>query len=131
MPKPSWAACKAPLATAGAAFSSAPMLLPKGFPWPGTPRLKEPMSRRKRFKYCTATGFPVKLVGFLSVLMAALVGGEVKSFKLTVQFCPPWQREQLAWAKSVRPAAISAGTGALGKPAIGALGVRTAKRTHS
>src|SRR6266581_5712228 len=108
--------------TAGAAVSSAPMLLPSGLPCPGTPRLNEPMSRKNRFRYCTPTGLPVK-VPVRSVKISEPAGGEVKSFKLTVQLSPPWQLEQLAWIKRERPEAISAGEGALGKPATGAFGV--------
>ena len=55
----------------------------------------------------------------------------MKSFKLAVQLSPPWQLEQLAEMKSERPARISAAEAALGKPATGAFGVRTALRTHS
>src|SRR5437867_12121787 len=104
------------------------MLLPRLLPWPGTPRLKEPMSRRKRFRYCAPTGLPKKLVGLRSVTNSVV--GEVKSFRLRVQFSPPWHREQLC-AKSVRPVAMSAGAGAFGKSGNGPLGVRTALRTHS
>src|SRR6185295_7162156 len=111
----------------------APMLLPNRLPCPGTPRLNEPTSRRKRFKYWAATGLPTKFVGLRSVKSSAPAGGEVKSFRLTVQSRPPWQLAHPAFRKRVRPCATVEGTGALGRPAFvnGALGVRTALRTHS
>src|SRR5882672_7440728 len=88
------------------------------------------MSRRKRLRYCAPTGLPAK-VPVRSVKISVLAGGEVKSFRLAVQLSPPWQLEQLAEMKSERPARISAAEAALGKPATGAFGVRTALRTHS
>src|SRR5262245_53800360 len=107
------------------------MLGPNGLPWPGTPRLNEPMSRRKRLRYCVPTGFPVKLVGLRSVKISPFAGGEVKSFKLVVQFGPPWQFAQPAWVNNMRPIAMSDADAPFGRPASGAFGVRTAKRTHS
>src|SRR2546427_170621 len=93
--------------------------------------LKEPMSRRNRFRYCTPTGLPVKLVGLRSVKISEPAGGEGKSFLLTVQLPPPWHWAQPACRNRVRPAIRSAAAGPPGSPASGALGVRTALRTHS
>src|SRR5437867_286099 len=106
------------------------MLLPRELPWPGTPRLKEPMSRRKRARNWAPTGL-FENVPVRSVKISEEAGGEVKSFKLAVQLSPPWQLEQPAWTNRLRPEAISDGEGAFGSPAMGAFGVRTALRTHS
>src|SRR6266567_4366197 len=134
MPNASWPGINVLVATVGAAVSSAPMFGGRRLPWFGTPRLKEPISRRKRFKYCSVTGLPNKTGGGLvSVKISGPAGGEVKSFTLTVQLRPPWQFAQPAFKKSERPLAMSAGTGAPGAQPTGngALGVRTALRTHS
>src|SRR5882724_4167323 len=106
------------------------MLLPRGLPWPGTPRLKEPMSRKKRARNCAATGLLMN-VPVRSVKISEAAGGGVKSLKLTVQLSPPWQVAQPALINRDRPAAMFEGEGALGRPGTGELGVRTALRTHS
>src|SRR5919202_1108196 len=100
---------------------------------PATPFLYEPMSRRKRARYCAATGFvPAAGAGVVSVAMSVAAGGEVKSLIDEVQSEPPWHVAQPCCSKRRRPAATSA---ALSPPRSdrrddGPLGVRTAKRTH-
>src|SRR5215831_8998468 len=111
MPSASCAFCNAPAAlTAAAAFSSAPMLLPKSLVLPGTPILKEPTSRRKRLRYWTPTGVPKSGAGEVSVENSVV--GEVKSFTLTVQLTPPWQVAQPALVNNRRPSSMSAVEGA-------------------
>src|SRR5205085_240307 len=90
----------------------------------------EPMLRKNRSRYCAPTGFPVN-VPVRSVKMSAAAGGDVKSLRLTVQLGPPWQLAQPACRNRPRPAATSAAEEPLGRLDDGALGVRTAKRTHS
>src|ERR1041385_5814098 len=133
MPSPSWRGCNTPptTAAAGKVVSSAPMSLPRSLVLPGTPLLNEPMSRRKRLRYWLGTGLPKRLAGFFSVKISEPAGGEVKSFRLTVQLLPPWQFMQPALEKRVRPRLMSDADGAFGRPGMGALGGRRALRTHS
>ena len=63
--------------------------------------------------------------------ISAPAGGEVKSFRLTVQLPPPWHCAQPACKNRLRPAIRSPAAAPPGKPATGPLGVRTALRTHS
>src|SRR5436309_11852816 len=121
MPKASCAAANAPFVPrAGAAFSSAPMLLPSRLVRAeATPRLNEPTSRRKRLRYCAPTGSRGAKVPVRSVESSAPAGGEVKSFTLTVQLMPPWQLAQPALKNRLRPWAMSEVEGAPGSQGNG------------
>src|SRR3954469_22224723 len=85
------------------------------------------MSRRKRGRYCAATGLvPARGAGWVSVAISAAAGGDAKSLRLSVSLAPRWQLAQPASLNSWRPWLIA--------PALapsGGVGVRTAERTHS
>ncbi len=93
---------------------------------PATPRLNEPMSRRKRAKYWLGTGLSTNGGGVRSVKISAAAGGEMKSFVLMVHLPPLWHVAQPASAKSSRPSSTSSA-----EVTFGPLGVRMARRTHS
>src|SRR5262245_24555716 len=133
MPRASCWGWATPLTRVAVAFSAPPTLPPIGLVPPGTPRLNEPMFRRKASRYWEPTGLPKSLGGVVSVKMVLAAGGGVKLRLLTVQFVPPWQLWQPAWAKSVRPLLIVDCEGPLLTLgfASGAFGVRTANFTHS
>src|SRR4051794_32514722 len=115
------------------AFSGPPILLPRGLPPPGTPRLKEPMLRRNRFRYGLPTGLPVK-VPVRSLKISVAAGGEVKSLIELVNNGGPWQLAHPCCSKSFCPATTSARFSAPAPRLAflnGAAGVRTANCTHS
>src|SRR3972149_5222381 len=104
---------------------------------PATPRLKEPMSFRKRLRYWALPGV---VTGGFSVNISAPAGGETKSLLLIVHLVPPWQVWQPAWKNRRRPCTTSSTTrppSLLPPPAVSSavvsapLGVRMPKRTHS
>src|SRR5688500_8345756 len=104
MPRASGAAPATPAAfTAADAFSTAPTFAPIGLPAFGTPRLKEPMSRRKRFRYWLPMGAPKVGAGAVSVAISPAAGGDVKSLVLTVHLPPTWHAAQPAWVNRLRP----------------------------
>src|SRR5690606_40073756 len=67
----------------------------------GTPRLNEPMSRRKVFRYWAPIGMP-KFAG-TSVNTSVAGGGETKFLVLRVHLPPTWHAVHPAPRKSVRP----------------------------
>ena len=113
----------------------APMFGAISLPLPSTPRLNEPMSRRKRPRNCAPMGVtPAGGAGVVSVKISAAAGGEVKSLRLSVNVEPKWQLAQpAAWNRSRPVAIVAAETPRPGRRLVvnGACGVRTANRTHS
>src|SRR5258708_32991553 len=108
------------------ANSAAPMSPPMGLFCPATPRLNEPMSRRKRAKYWLGTGLSTNGGGGRAGEISAAAGGGKKSFGLMVHLPPPWQVAQPAAAKSSPPSSPSSA-----EVTLGPLGGPIAPRTHS
>src|SRR3990172_5036803 len=118
MPSASFAGCATPATRTAPAFSAAPILLPMPLPCPGTPRLNEPTSSRKSFRYCVPIGSPVKgnvvqnepggAPAARSTSQAILLpaGGDMKFLTLVLHNPPEWQLVHCR-AKCERPALMS------------------------
>ena len=115
---------------------SPPMLLPIGLFPPGTPRLNEPMLRRKRLRYCAADGVAER--NRRRAPLGDEVGrrrrrGEVLTV-LSVHLPPTWQPPHRLGEQVRGPVLTCVDGSTPGRLAVlrsGPLGVRTARRTHS